>query len=85
MTPDGVASNSHPDAVVSVILLDPADDVGASVEAIYMTFCQQVHFFTNKAEGQEWFKDKNVNVVFLSLPDAFDLGKEAFGSLLKYA
>ena len=85
VTPEGVTSDNHPDAVVSVILLDPADDVGASVEAIYMTFCQQVHFFTNQAEGLKWFEGKDVNVVFLSLEDAFELGKQAFASLLKYA
>ncbi|MCH8816260.1 MAG: hypothetical protein IIC92_00775 [Chloroflexi bacterium] len=85
VTPEGVSSSSHPDAVVSMIMLDPAGDDGSSIESIYMTFCQQVHFFANQAEAKEWSEGRDMKVVFLSLPDAFDLGKQAWASLLKYA
>ena len=70
---------------VFIVLLDPDTDQVESVEQIYMTFCHNVLFFASREKAEAWAAEKPYEVAVLSIDEAFELGKQAFASLLKYA
>ena len=84
VSPEKVESSTPPDAVVSIATIDPALHDVSSVEAIWGNFCHQVFFFPSKAEAEQWAEGKK-NIAILSVHDAYELGKQAFSSLLVYA
>ena len=82
------ACNSHPptsppgrpeQAVISIVVPEPgATD---SLEAVWMLFCHQVRFFTSREAGEQFFASKAYEVYFLTLEEAFALGRLAFAPL----
>lgn len=82
---NGVQNVNIPDVSVSIVLLDPDTDQVESVEQIYMTFCHNVLFFASHEKAEEWAAEKPYQVAVLSIDEAFELGKQAFASLLKHA
>ncbi len=79
---DGAVSGEPDTAVLSVVI--PAGQA-ESVEAIWMQFCNHVHFFRDRESGEAYFSDKEMEVYFLSLGEAFELGRALFGGLLQHA
>ncbi len=79
VTSEGIQAQQPPEAVISIVV----PEVGAteSVEAVWMMFCQQVHFFTSRDAGEQFFDGKDFEVYFLTLEEAFDLGRLAFAPL----
>jgi hypothetical protein len=43
--------------------------------------CQQVHFFTSRESGEQFFSGKDIEVYFLTIEEAFELGRLTFGSV----
>lgn len=71
--PSGVASRSHPDAVVSFLL--PAAPFAASETGETMaSFCHFVFFFASRAAGATW-TSRHPGSFLLSIDDAFELGR----------
>ncbi len=80
-TPAGVKGYSPTDAVLSIVVPEPgATD---SVEAVWMMFCHHVHFFTSRESGERFFADKVMEVYFLSVVVAFELGRLTFGPVFE--
>ena len=84
VSPEKVESSTPPGAVVSIVTIDPALDDVSSVEALWGNFCHQVYFFPSRAEAEQWAEGKT-NIAILSVYDAYELGKQAFSELLRYA
>jgi alkylmercury lyase len=76
VAPDGLRGCEPAEAMVSIVIPEPgATD---SVEAVWMMFCHQVHFFASRGSGERFFEQKEMEVYFLTLDEAFELGRLAF-------
>ncbi len=73
VTPGGVEGYSPTTAVLSIVVPEPG--ATESVEAVWMMFCHHVHFFTSRESGERFFADKDMEVYFLSVEEAFELGR----------
>ena len=82
--PDGLEEVDPADAVVSIVTLDPSKVDASSMEAIYVNFCEQIHFFASREEAERWDADRE-NIDILSVEEGYELGKLAFSELLAYA
>lgn len=85
--PDGVKTQEPAAAVVSLVVPSVTARQGIRrVEDIWMKFCHQIQFFTSPGEAGEWAWDKqNLELAQLSVPEAFELAKQAWGDLSGYA
>ncbi len=82
--PDGV-DDSPDDAVISIVV-PKVDKKGIeSAEQIWSAFCSYSHYFTSVQSGREWFKDKHVEPVFLSIEEGHELGGKWFAQIISYA
>ena len=79
-----VASSVPETAVVTIVNIDPDVHDVSSVEAIWGNFCHQVYFFPSKQEAEEWIAGRD-HIEVLTVDEAFELGRLAFSSVLKYA
>ena len=79
VTPSGVQAHEPTTAVVSIVV--PESGATESVEAVWMMFCHQVHFFTSRESAEEFFSGRDIEVYFLTIEEAFDLGRLTFGPL----
>ena len=62
--------------MISIVV--PEAGATDSLEAVWMMFCQQVLFFASRATGERFFADREADVYFLSIEEAFELGRLAF-------
>ena len=66
---------SPADAVVSAVIVEPADaDIG-SVEAIWRTFCHHMHFFASRAEAEQWATGRG-DIEILSVEEAYRVARQ---------
>jgi alkylmercury lyase len=79
VSPDRVKTRAPEHAMMSIVVPEPG--ATESVEAVWMTFCHQVHFFTSREAGEAFFADKPFEVHFLTLDEAFELGRLMFAPL----
>jgi alkylmercury lyase len=85
VSPDRVEAVNPPGAVVSIVVVDPTEESLASVEAIWMTFCNHIHFFTSRAEAEEWAAGKAApRIVILTVDEGFELGRQLWSKVLPY-
>lgn len=78
--PDGVQGHDPATAVISIVI--PEAGATESLESVWKMFCHQVHFFTSRESGEQFFTGKDFEVYFLSIEEAFELGKLTFGAIL---
>ncbi len=79
VTSEGIQAQQPTDAVMSIVV--PEAGATESVQAVWMLFCNQVHFFTSREAGEQFFDGKDFEVYFLTLEEAFDLGRLTFAPL----
>ena len=79
VTADGIQTQEPADAVMSIVVPGPGST--DSVGAVWMMFCQQVHFFGSRASAEQLFQDKDEEVYFLTLAEAFTLAGLVFAPL----
>jgi len=82
--PDGVQSVNPAEAVVSIPIVDPGDTTLGSVEAIWTTFCRQIHFFASREEAKRWAAARN-DVAILTPEEGYRLGRQLTGRFLEQA
>ena len=82
VSPGGVNARQPERAVMSIVV--PALGATDSVEAVWMKFCHQVHFFTSRQAGEQFFVGKEYEVYFLTLDEAFALGRLTFAPLYRH-
>jgi alkylmercury lyase len=84
ISPQRVEKVSPVDAVVSIVVLNPTEENLASVDAIWNTFCRQIHFFSSRDEGERWAAGRDdIEVIDVQL--AFELGQQLWSRVLAYA
>jgi alkylmercury lyase len=81
VSPERVEDVSPAGAVVSIVLVDPSRDDMASVEAIWSTFCDHIHFFTTREEA-EWWATGRDDIAILTVGEGFALGRQVWSTVL---
>lgn len=82
--PVGIKSYEPEGLVVSIVTPAPTQQGLESVEEIWMTFCNHIHFFTSRAAAQQYFTARNHAVELLTPEQTFDLSRLVFQDLLQY-
>ncbi len=82
--PDGVRNVTPPEAVVSIPIVDPGDTTLGSVEAIWTTFCRQIHFFATREEAARWAAGRG-DIAILTLDEGYRLGRQLTSRFLEQA
>ena len=59
----------------------PESGTTDNLESIWKMFCHQVHFFTNRESGEQFFSGRDTEVDFLTIKEAFELGRLTFGPI----
>src|SRR6266852_3209220 len=83
VSPERVAAVSPTSAVISMVVVDPTQENMASVEAIWMTFCNHILFFASREEAERWAAGRS-NIVVRSGDEGFDLGQQLWSRVLPY-
>ena len=84
VSPERVEEVSPAGAVVSMVIVDPKQDDMASVEAIWNTFCEHIHFFASREEAERWAAGRG-DIAILTVDEGFDLGRQVWSKVLSYA
>lgn len=84
VAPDGVRSVNPPGAVVSIPIVDPGDTTLESVEAIWTTFCRQIHFFASRQEAARWAAGRD-DMAILTPDEGYRLGRRLTSRFLDQA
>jgi alkylmercury lyase len=74
VSPDGVMKVYPPEAVLSIAVVD-GDTRLTSVEAIWMTFCQNIHFFATREEAVRWAAGRD-DIAILTPDEGYELGRQ---------
>jgi alkylmercury lyase len=74
VSPDGVMEVYPPEAVLSIAVVD-GDTRLTSVEAIWMTFCQNIHFFATREEAVRWAAGRD-DIAILTPDEGYELGRQ---------
>ncbi len=81
-TADGIQTCEPLTAVISVVVPEPG--ATRDLESIWMTFCHQVYFFESQETAERFFADKeDMEVYYLTVEEAFELGGLTFGPLYR--
>ena len=84
VSPERVEAASPVGAVVSIAIVDPTQDAMASVEAIWNTFCEHIHFFSSRDEAERWAADRG-DIAILTVEEGFELGRQLWSRVLTHA
>jgi alkylmercury lyase len=74
LSPDGVMKVYPPEAVLSIAVVD-GDTRLTSVEAIWMTFCQNIHFLATREEAVRWAAGRD-DIAILTPDEGYELGRQ---------
>ncbi|HKW95601.1 MAG TPA: organomercurial lyase [Methylomirabilota bacterium] len=73
--PEGIQSVSPPEAVISIAIVDPDDTAADSVQAIWTTFCQHIHFFASRKEAERWAAGR-ADIAILTPDEGYQVGRQ---------
>ncbi len=78
VAPDGVRAADPGTTVISIVIPSVKEKGLHSAEQIWNAFCSYSHFFTSEENGRAWFEGKEIDPIFLTLEEGFELGKKWF-------
>jgi len=84
LTPEGVKSCLPATAVLSIVLPETDGFELSSFEAVWSSFCCNVHFFSSAVAARAWTSGKKQAFQVLSITEGFQLGLLAFREMLEY-
>jgi alkylmercury lyase len=84
ITPEGVTSYQPASAVISIVIPQTTTSGLESVEEIWTTFCQHVHFFASPQAAQEWVAARGQEIAILTIEEAFELGRLTLSEVLRH-
>ena len=84
VSPERVEAVSPAGAAVSIVVVDPTEESMASVEAIWTTFCNHIHFFPSRAEAEQWAAGK-ANIAIVGPDAGFEFGRPVWANVLPFA
>ncbi len=82
---DQVEGYTPSSAVVSIVIPKVKEKGLESAEEIWTAFCNYSLYFTSTETALEWFADKHVEPVFLTVEEAHELGGKWFQKVIQYA
>jgi alkylmercury lyase len=74
VAPGGVKAVSPAEAVISIAIVDPDGADLATVEAIWRTFCRQIHFFASRGEAERWAAGRG-DIAILTPDEGYRIGR----------
>jgi len=77
VSPERVEEVHPKEAVVSLVLVDPSRENMASVQAIWGAFCEHIHFFATREEGEQWANGRE-NIVILTVEEGFARARQVW-------
>ena len=83
VSPQGMEEVDPAGAVVSIVIVDPADANMGSVEAIWGTFCHHIFFFASREEAERWAAGRD-DIEILSVEEAYELVRLLSSRFLAY-
>jgi alkylmercury lyase len=83
VSPQGVEEVDPAGAVVSMVIVDPADANMGSVEAIWGAFCHHIFFFASREEAERWAAGRD-DIEILSVEEAYELVRLLPSGFLAY-
>ena len=84
VSPHAVEQYEPHGVVVSIVTPPTRMDSLASAEAIWMVFCNYVHFFSSAEAASTWFTEKQQSTHFVSVEETFQIGQALFGKLVEH-
>ena len=84
VSPQGMEEVDPAGAVVSLVIVDPADANMGSVEAIWGTFCHHIFFFASRDEAERWAAGRD-EIEILPVDEGYELGKQLWRKVLSYS
>ncbi|MHB8748796.1 MAG: organomercurial lyase, partial [Aggregatilineales bacterium] len=84
ISPNRVERYDPASTVVSIVTPRITMESLASVEEIWTSFCNYVHFFSSTAAASTWFSERQQTAHFVSVEDAFQVGKALFGTFVEH-
>ena len=83
--PEGVRSHTPGSATLSIIIPQVRIKGLQSAEQIWSAFCSYSHFFTSEQTARAWFAGKEIEPLFLTIEEGFELGRKWFENIGRYA
>jgi alkylmercury lyase len=80
VSPERVEEVTPKAAVVSLVIADTSRENMASVQAIWGAFCNHVHFFASREEGEQW-ADGRDDIVLLTVEEGFAWGRQVWSGV----
>ncbi len=80
VSPERVEEVTPKAAVVSLVIADTSREKMASVQAIWGAFCNHVHFFASREEGEQW-ADGRDDIVLLTVEEGFAWGRQVWSGV----
>jgi alkylmercury lyase len=77
VSPERVEEVHPASAVVSSVLVNPNRENMTSVRAIWSTFCEHIHFFATREEGERWASVRD-DIVLLTVEEGFAWGRQVW-------
>jgi alkylmercury lyase len=72
--PGRVQAVSPAEAVISIAIVDPDGAALATVEAIWRTFCRQIHFLASREEAERWAAGRG-DIAILTPDEGYRIGR----------
>ncbi len=82
VTPDGVDRTRPEGVLVSVVVPEVEEGHTWTAEQAQALFCGFVHFFANKEAAARWFAERNMQVSFITVAEAFKLGRMRLADII---
>lgn len=80
----GSRAVSPASAVVSMVIIDPAQADMGSVAEIWSTFCHHIFFFASRKEAERWAAGRK-DIDILLVEDAVVIVRQSLSRILAYA
>ncbi len=85
VSPERVEAVSPAGAAVSMVVVDPTEESMASVQAIWTTFCNHIHFFVSREEAERWAAGKAATrIAVISVDEGFEFARQLWSKVLPY-
>lgn len=81
VSPERVEEVSPEAAVVSLVFVDLSREEIDSVPAIWSAFCNHVHFFASREEGEQW-AHRREDIALLTVEEGFAWGRQVWSGIL---
>jgi hypothetical protein len=85
VTPQGVERTRPQEIVVSVVVPEVEEGQIWTAERAQMLFCNFVHFFADGEAAARWFAERKMPVSFLTVDEAFKLGRARLADIIAQA